>query len=1014
MVPFVLSRGRSTAVGTSAVSIPANVSKESSLTFSWLFEPWYPLSHDYSGYHCRPEFAVAKVPTQIYSAGTAHPDPDLPIDSTKIRLELQAEECWPVTTPNQTSRSLGKTGKMKYKVRIAIREQLAFLVLFVVLLGLAVVSIPTWIYVNNFVVGVETDSLALTASLKATRIASEIELIQTVCQTISTRILIQEALLNFYSGNTSDSVWSDALEDMQSALGSGTGNLFQAKVYSRNTTGSAQGLFNVTGSTTPIIQLPYANADGSVPTLSDGEGGFPPSLYPNITYVDITNSSTSSDTNIYAAYVFEDVRLSQNSGLLLGPLVINETYALMSLTIPIRSNGGVRILGYMTVVASAESIITVADSREGMGESGVVLIIGPESASNRFNASQPASNATYVPKDLIAFGDLPVHFVLPPISAPGESTRHEQRSHASGQYKSTFPLKSYPAAFWAFSQRLNTVNNASASIWTHNEEGTAVSVGYARPGSSLVNWTVVVEQARWEATTPINTLRTILLGCVFGTAGVVLLLIIPCAHWSVLPIRRLKEATEKSIAPPGYQDELERFGLYDEEGMTSGKTSKRSVKGFVAWVSRKIRHRRRKMTTSHADSDSRRRVFKIPGKVAYHKHIIADELSELTVTFNEMSDELLKQYTSLDMRVQERTQELEISKKAAEAANESKTLFIANISHELKTPLNGIMGMCAVCMEEDDIVRIKQSLKTLYKSGDLLLHLLDDLLSFSKNQIGQQVSLEEREFRLGDIRSQILSIFDKQVKEGRITLVVDLTGHNIAELSAGQERDDHETTLPAAGPQGVGRLKDMCLWGDQHRILQVMINLVSNSLKFTPPGGKVTVRIRCVREVEKSDESRTSSFSKNSSRHGRPRYRMGGSGSQHSMSSKGGSSNIVPQAHKGTALAINPNDPKGNFPIMGAFERPATPPPPNAKTYMFEFEVEDTGPGIPDHMQQRVFEPFVQGDLGLSKKFGGTGLGLSICSQLATLMDGNISLTSTVGVGTTFTMRIPLKYTKNK
>lgn len=76
---------------------------------------------------------------------------------------------------------------------------------------------------------------------------------------------------------------------------------------------------------------------------------------------------------------------------------------------------------------------------------------------------------------------------------------------------------------------------------------------------------------------------------------------------------------------------------------------------------------------------------------------------------------------------------------------------------------------------------------------------------------------------------------------------------------------------------------------------------------------------------------------------------------------------------------------------------------------MFEFEVEDTGPGIPLAQQQQVFEPFVQGDLGLSKKYGGTGLGLSICSQLATLMKGFMSLHSVEGEGSTFKMQIPLR-----
>jgi len=117
----------------------------------------------------------------------------------------------------------------------------------------------------------------------------------------------------------------------------------------------------------------------------------------------------------------------------------------------------------------------------------------------------------------------------------------------------------------------------------------------------------------------------------------------------------------------------------------------------------------------------------------------------------------------------------------------------------------------------------------------------------------------------------------------------------------------------------------------------------------------------------------------------------------------------------GTALLINPLEPqKYSQTHVQVRERSPTPPPPNARTLLFEFEVEDTGPGISPALQERVFEPFVQGDLGLSKKYGGTGLGLSICSQLAGLMGGTIGLKSTVGVGSTFTMRIPLKFVKER
>ena len=108
-----------------------------------------------------------------------------------------------------------------------------------------------------------------------------------------------------------------------------------------------------------------------------------------------------------------------------------------------------------------------------------------------------------------------------------------------------------------------------------------------------------------------------------------------------------------------------------------------------------------------------------------------------------------------------------------------------------------------------------------------------------------------------------------------------------------------------------------------------------------------------------------------------------------------------------TALDVNGGEPK--YLSHSMRERSASPPPINARALLFEFEVRDTGHGIPLAQQQKVFEPFVQGDLGLSRKYGGTGLGLSICSQLASLMGGSISLQSEEGVGSVFTMQIPLK-----
>lgn len=899
-------------------------------------------------------------------------------------------------------------------MRIAIREQLAALVLLAVLISLAIVSIPTWIYVNRFVADIEREGLQLTASLKASRISAELDLVETIAMTISSRILVQTALTNYYKDGDSD--WSDARSDLESALSSSTtSGLLQIRLYSRNGTGTKGGvLLNVTSLSVPNIKLPYKEPSGTDVVLGDSGMGYPPSLFPNLTYINLGRpNSLRNDTTAFAAEAFPDVRIARDGGLLLGPLVLNESASLLSVTIPVRDNDDTFVLGYMSVVTLAQSLTAVQESREGLGETGSVLLIGPTERSNRFNKTLPASNATYTP-DRNEFGDVMVKFVLPPRSPEGQKDLHNVHQFSNESGNKAFPVKNYPAAFDSFTKHYNTVSNASAMLNTHNEQDASVAVGFARTQTPLANWTVIVEKAKWEAYKPINTLRNILLGTVFGTVGLVALIIIPCAHVSVLPIRKLKAATEKSINPPGYEDSfIDSDSEFGDEIPSSGGQSRRSrKKGPIAKFIRRLQG---KSNGPSSNRDVARRMFKIPAKVDDRRHFVTDELTELTRTFNDMSDELVKQYLSLEVKVAERTRELEESKKAAEAANESKTLFIANISHELKTPLNGILGMCAVCMEENDIVRIKQSLKTLYKSGDLLLHLLEDLLSFSKNQIGQQLNLELREFRLADIRSQILTIFDKQVREGKINFSVDFIGSENVDISTSPDRTNGETRLPALGPYGTGRLKDMCLWGDQHRILQVIINLVSNSLKFTPHNGSVSVRIKCLGEAEAvaENDSRASSISKNSrnnSRTGRPRQR-GSASSAHSGNS--GRNSIPKFSGTGTALSINPMDPKAT-PHVQVRERSPTPPPPGAKSYVFEFEVQDTGPGIPDHMQKKVFEPFVQGDLGLSKKFGGTGLGLSICHQLAGLMGGSIRLRSTMGVGTTFTMQIPLKYVKDR
>jgi two-component system sensor histidine kinase RpfC len=231
----------------------------------------------------------------------------------------------------------------------------------------------------------------------------------------------------------------------------------------------------------------------------------------------------------------------------------------------------------------------------------------------------------------------------------------------------------------------------------------------------------------------------------------------------------------------------------------------------------------------------------------------------------------------------------------AEAANEAKRRFISVVSHEMRTPLNAIVGMSDL-MRDTTLTREQADmLQTLRGSSQVMLGLVEDVLDFSKIEAGKLV-LERTDFDLHALVNSTSRILQAQAQAKSIEFVVSI--------------------MPEVPP---------ALRGDAHHLRQVLINLAGNAVKFTERGS-VTVHVSLQEETD-----------------------------------------------AGVRL---------------------------------KFSVRDTGIGIPQEAQQRIFDSFTQADQSTTRRFGGTGLGTTIAKQLVELMGGRIGLESAVGLGSTFWFEI--------